>query len=176
MHNIVRTKNFYRILFLDSVCIIAAHFLAYWLHLEEEIPSSEWVIFERTILSILLLKLFIFMCFGIYKGMWRYTSLVDMFNILKATVFSSTVITLAILFINPLQGFPDSLFLLDWILTFIFIAGIRIAARVFLSEGGDNFLSGVKVVYNQFTNNSDGRKRLLIIGAGDAGRKYCGKS
>ena len=171
MHNIVRTKNFYRILFLDSVCIIAAHFLAYWLHLEEEIPSSEWVILERTIPSILLSKLLIFTCFGIYKGMWRYTSLVDMFNILKATVFSSIVIILPILFINPFQRFPDSILLLDWILTFIFIAGIRIAVRVFPSEGTDNFLPLGKIVNNQFMNNSDGGKKLLIIGAGDAGEK-----
>ena len=153
MHNIVRTKNFYRILFLDSVCIIAAHFLAYWLHLEEEIPSSEWVILERTIPSILLSKLLIFTCFGIYKGMWRYTSLVDMFNIFKATVFSSIVIILPILFINPFQRFPDSILLLDWILTFIFIAGIRIAVRVFPSEGTDIFRPRGKVDNNQFMNN-----------------------
>ena len=170
MYNIIRNKNFYRILFLDSGCIFASHFLAYWLRLEEEIPSSEWVIFRRTILAILLLKLFIFICFGIYKGMWRYTGLVDMFNILKATLVSSTVIVLAMFFIDPSQGFPDSFFFLDWSLTFIFVAGIRIALRVSLSEA-NGFPPLGRINHNQFMINSNGLKKLLIIGAGDAGEK-----
>jgi len=171
MKNIVRNRNFYRILFLDSSCIIASHFLAYWLRLEEQIPPSEWAIFRRTILSILLVKLFIFICFGIYKGMWRYVGLVDVFNLLKATLVSSAVIVSAMFFMDPSRGFPDSFFFLDWSLTFIFVAGIRFALRILLSDARNSFLPLGKIIPNQRMNNSNGLKKLLIIGAGDAGEK-----
>jgi len=61
--------------------------------------------------------------------MWRYTSLVDLFNVLKATAASSALIILAIFFIYRFQGFPRSIFIIDGILTFIFIGGVRVGEK-----------------------------------------------
>ena len=99
MRNIIRSKNFYLILFADGCLIVAAYFLAYLLRFEGEIPSGEWVNFKNTVPYFLALKLIIFIAFGLYGGMWRYTSLVDLLNVLKGTLTSSTIIILAILFI-----------------------------------------------------------------------------
>jgi FlaA1/EpsC-like NDP-sugar epimerase len=89
---------------------------------------------------------------------------------LKATATSSGVVTLAILFIYRFEGFPRSVFILDWILSFIFISGIRVAIRFLLSEKerGLHFL-----FHNPFSAKKITRlkKRLLIIGAGDSGEK-----
>ncbi|MGD0624811.1 MAG: nucleoside-diphosphate sugar epimerase/dehydratase [Thermodesulfobacteriota bacterium] len=171
MRNIIRSKNFYFILVLDSGLIIAAYFLAYLLRFEGKIPFKEWVNFKSTIAYILLFKLFIFIGFGLYKGMWRYTSLVDFFNVLKATIFSSSVIIMAILFINRFQGFPRSVFILDWILTFIFITGIRVAIRIFLSENERDFQMLFGKSLSPKREAKARSRRLLIIGAGDAGEK-----
>ena len=168
MRDMVRSKNFSLILLLDSGFIIAAYFLGYWLRFEGKIPSFEWVNFECTLPYILLIKLFIFIGFGLYKGMWRYTSLVDLFNILKATILSSAVIVSAILLMNGLDGF---VLLLDSILTFIFIGGIRIAIRLFLSENGNSLHPLGQIISYQSKMNLNGSKKLLIIGAGDAGEK-----
>ena len=134
MRDIIRRKNFYLLLFSDISLVLAAYLMAYLLRFEGKIPPAEWVNLKSTIQYILPFKLFIFMVFGLYKGMWRYTSFFDFFNVLKATTFSSAVIIIAILFINRFQGFPRSVFILDWILTFIFVTGIRVAIRLFLSE------------------------------------------
>ena len=106
-------------LVIDGCFVIVAYFLAYFLRFEGNIPLQEWEKFNSTIPYILIFKLFIFMIFGLYRGMWQYTSLVDFINVLKATAFSSGIIILAILFIYRFQGFPRSVFILDWILSFI---------------------------------------------------------
>jgi FlaA1/EpsC-like NDP-sugar epimerase len=157
-------------LLLDCIFIIAAYFLAYFLRFEGEIPFQEWVKFKATIPYIVPFKLLVFFVFGLYRGMWRYTSLVDFLNVLKATLFSSGMIILAILFIYRFEGFPRSVFILDWLLSFIFIGGIRVAIRFLLSEKerGLHFL-----FHNPFSPKKITRrkKRLLIIGGGDAGEK-----
>jgi len=170
MRNIIYNKNFYLVLLLDSFLIVAAYFLAYLLRFEGQIPIKEWKSLNDTLPYIVPFKLFVFMFFGLYKGMWRYTSLVDLFNILKGTIISSGIVMIAILFIYRFEGFPRSVFVLDWILTSIFIAGVRVAIRLLLSERE----RGLKFLFqNPFSKRRTIRpqKRLLIIGAGDAGEK-----
>ena len=106
MRNITRSKNFYLILFADACLIVAAYFLAYLLRFEGEIPSGEWMNFKNTVPYFLALKLIIFIAFGLHGGMWRYTSLVDLLNVLKGTLTLSIIIILAILFIYRFEGFP----------------------------------------------------------------------
>jgi len=172
MKKIIRTKNFYLIFFFDAFFLIFAYLLAYLLRFEGEISYHEWDNFRFTIPYIVPFKLLIFISFGLYKGMWRYTGLVDLFNVLKATMTSSAIIILAILFIYRFEGFPRSIFILDWILTFIFISGIRVAIRLFLFERERGFSFFRQFVSKQSTNAlGKPEKRLLIIGAGDAGEK-----
>lgn len=170
MRNLIRNKNFYIILLMDVGLVVGAYFLAYLLRFEGQIPRLESVKLYATLPYIVPFKLFVFMSFGLYKGMWRYTSFVDLFKVFKATITSSAVIILAILFVYQFQGFPRSVFILDWILTFIFIAGIRVAIRLLLSEKS---VRGTYLFQNPFSRVKDAvtKKRLLIIGAGDAGEK-----
>jgi len=170
MRRLIRTKNFYLILMIDASLVVAAYLLAYLLRFEGQIPRQEWKNFTATIPYILPLKMFFFIYFGLYRGMWRYTSLVDLLNVLKATFISSVIIVLAILFIYRFEGFPRSVFVMDGFLTFIFIGGIRIVIRLILfeKERGLYFL-----FHNPFSKEkiTKSKKRLLIIGAGDAGEK-----
>ena len=67
--------------------------------------------------------------------MWRYTSFFDLFNVLKATLAASAGIIFAILYTTGFSGYSRSVFILDWILAFIFIVGVRVAIRMILAEG-----------------------------------------
>ena len=155
---------------IDGCLVVAAYLLAFLLRFEGQIPQQEWKSFSTTILYILPFKMFVFIYFGLYRGMWRYTSLVDLLNVLKGTLTSSAVIILTILFIYRFQGFPRSVFIIDGFLTFIFIGGIRIVIRLLLSEkeSGLYFLFHSPFSKGKITKP---KKRLLIIGAGDAGEK-----
>jgi len=146
--------------------------LAYLLRFEGEIPSGEWMNFKNTVPYFLALKLIIFMAFGLYGGMWRYTSLVDLLNVLKGTLTSSIIIILAILFIYRFEGFPRSVFIIDGFLTFIFIGGLRVTIRLFLSERERGQVSLRRILrFGSQMKPKKLRKRLLIIGAGDSGEK-----
>jgi FlaA1/EpsC-like NDP-sugar epimerase len=152
---------------VDCLLIAGGYFLSYLLRFEGQIYANEMRIFAKTLPYILLLKLFIFFIFGLYRGMWRYTGLVDVLTVLKASVISSLAIILGILFIYRFQGFSRALFVIDGMLTFVFISGIRLSLRVILLEKGLRFFSFNKSSKQWF----NGKKRLLIIGAGDAGEK-----
>ena len=170
MRDVIRKRNFYIMLFLDSCLVVAAYLLAYLLRFEGIIPQQEWQKLIASIPYILPFKLLIFVGFGLYKGLWRYTSLVDLINVLKATVTSSVGVILGILFVYRFEGFPRSIFILDWVLAFIFIAGIRVAIRLILAEKERSLQF---LFQNPFAERKVARpkKNLLIIGAGDAGEK-----
>ena len=168
----IRNKNFYFILFSDICLVAAAYLLAYLLRFEGKIPSEEWEVVRSTLPYIVPIKLLIFYFFGLYGGMWRYTSVVDLFNVVKATLTSSGLIILAILFIYRFQGFPRSVFIIDGFLTFILIGGLRVTVRLLLSEQERGF-HPLRQIFQlrsekRFTRP---KKSLLIIGAGDAGEK-----
>lgn len=172
MRTLIRSRNFYLMLLFDGLLVGAAYGLAYFLRFEGLIPLHEWEKFKVTVLWIILFKLLIFILFGLYRGMWRYTSLFDLFNVLKATLASSIFIILAILFIYRFEGFPRSVFIIDGFLTFIFIVGIRVTIRILLSEQDKGF----RPLRQIFRHRPEGKllkpkKSLLIIGAGDAGEK-----
>jgi len=155
---------------MDAGLLVAAYLLSYLLRFEGNTPRIELVKLYATLPYIVPFKLVVFMSFGLYKGMWRYTSLVDLFKVFKATIASSAVIILAILFVYRFEGFPRSVFVLDWILTFIFIAGIRVAIRLLLSEKAVRGTFLFQIPFSKGERVAR-KKRLLLIGAGDAGEK-----
>ena len=169
MKTLLLKKNFYIMLGVDACLVAATYFLSYYLRFDGLIPAQEWRNIKSTVPYILVFKLFTFLMFGLYGRMCQYTSVVDLINVLKATITSTVGIVLGVLFISRFQGFPHSIFILDWILTFIFIGGIRVLIRLTVSEKGDlHFL-----IQNPFSHRKLMRqtKRLLIIGAGDTGEK-----
>jgi len=172
MPNLLRNPNFYLMLVLDSGLVMAAYLVAFLLRFEGQVPPSEWVNLKNTLPYIVPLKLILFGAFGLYRGMWRYTSLVDLFNILKTTLISSAILALFILLTYQYKGFPRSVFILDWVLTFIFISGIRVTVRLLLTtkEGKLGSLWGI-ISSRGKESRQRLAKRLLIIGAGDTGEK-----
>ncbi len=89
MRALIRSKNFYIMLLLDGSLITAAYLLSHLLRFEGKIPPQEWINFKATLPYVAIFKPFIFYLFDLYRGMWRYTSLVDLLNVLKATITSS---------------------------------------------------------------------------------------
>ncbi len=102
----------------------------------------------------------VFYMMGLYSGMWRYTSLEDLQNIIKAVFFSSLIIV-SILFIgNRFTGFSRAIMVVDTVLTFLFISGLRVFIRWYLNDG-----------LKRFALAAGDKKNLLIIGAGSSGEK-----
>ena len=140
---------------LDVILILLSYWCAYVVKFGALSGSAAWTLFLRTLPVLVFVKMAAFLVMGVYRGIWRYTSVDDLIVFAKAVVLSSVLSVLAILFAFRFEGFSRTIFIIDGILMFMFLAGSRMAFRLFrqvLPAPGAG----------------DGR-RVLIYGAGDGG-------
>lgn len=140
---------------LDVVLIILCYWSAYAIKFGALSESPAWRLFLRTLPVLVFVKMATFLVMGVYRGLWRYTSIDDLIVFVKAVVLSSIVSVLVVLFAFRFQGFSRTVFLLDGLLMFMFLAGSRLAFRLFRQ-------------LLPAPNGRDGT-RVLIYGAGDGG-------
>jgi UDP-GlcNAc:undecaprenyl-phosphate GlcNAc-1-phosphate transferase len=139
--------------FLDVVLISLSYWAAYALNFPPSNPA--WQLFIRTLPVLVFIKMLAFLVMGVYRGLWRYTSMSDLIVFGKAVVLSSVASLLLILFAFRFEGFSRKVFVIDLVLMFLFLAGSRMAFRFFRQ-----LLPAV--------SKQNGR-RVLIYGAGDGG-------
>jgi UDP-GlcNAc:undecaprenyl-phosphate/decaprenyl-phosphate GlcNAc-1-phosphate transferase len=140
---------------LDLILIILAYWGSYAIKFGPFSDSPQWQLFIRTIPVLLFVKMSAFLVMGVYRGLWKYTSIDDLIVFAKAVSLSSIASVIIILFTFRFEGFSRAVFLIDGVLMFLFLAGSRMAFRLFrqvLPAAG----------------NRNGR-RVLIYGAGDGG-------
>ncbi|HEX8887747.1 MAG TPA: hypothetical protein VF779_01135 [Pyrinomonadaceae bacterium] len=140
---------------LDLVLIVLAYYGAYVLRFGSMSESGTWRIFLRTLPVLLFMKMAAFLVMGIYRGIWRYTSVDDLVVFAKAVIVGSVTSALAILFAFRFEGVSRTVFLLDGILMLMLLAGSRMAFRLFR-----------QILPTPKTRDGC---RVLIYGAGDAG-------
>lgn len=116
-------------------------------------------------------KILIFFVFGLYRGMWRYTSLKDAWYLAQACLASLLLVIALVTYLHRFEGFPRSVFLIDGLLSFLFCGGLRISIRSYYQKNsGFNipFFSGKKFRIGPLDEQST---RVVLIGAGNAGEK-----
>ena len=140
---------------LDVILIILSYWLAYAIKFGPLSESPAWNLFLRTLPVLVFVKMSTFLVMGVYRGIWRYTSIDDLVVFAKAVVVASVASCLAVLFAFRFEGFSRIVFAIDGTVMFLFIAGSRMAFRLF----------------RQLLPATKGRegRRVLIYGAGDGG-------
>jgi len=165
-------KSFYIILLIDILIIILSFFLAHLLRFDFNIAGQPLSIFIKALPLVLITKLICFCVFGLYKGMWRYTSLYDLYNVIKATSISTLLIIFILLYQTSFSGLSRSVFIIDWFLCLLLIAGFRISVRFYFEYFSDNMnQDNFKKFFTGFSKDNSSRERIIIIGAGDCGEK-----
>jgi len=166
-------KNFLIVFVADMPLLAAAMIGAHLIRFEFSIPMHFVQSLKSLLPWVLLVKLCCFYVLDLYKGMWRYTSIVDLLNIIKASTVSTLLIVFFVLFKSGFIGYSRSVFLIDWFLTILFIAGFRLCVRLFFERfskeqsSPSDFLS----IFRILSKRKKDRKNLIIIGAGDCGEK-----
>ncbi|MCX7804412.1 MAG: polysaccharide biosynthesis protein, partial [Planctomycetota bacterium] len=113
-------------------------------------------LFAITLALALSIKMAAFAYFRLFSGWWRYVGISDAVNLAKAATISALVFAVAAyLFLSPF-GYPRSILLLDWMLTILVVGGLRISIRA-LRE---------RQLWDAVAPSA---RRVLIVGAGDAG-------
>ncbi len=164
-------RNFLLILAADAVLLAAAWYVSYLLRFNLEIPVEVIGSLRRMLPLVLGIKLVTFYFFDLYRGMWRYTGLVDLLNVIKAGAASSLVVTALVLFTHGFAGLSRSVFIIDGLLTVVLVAGLRAGIRLYfwLGAGDETARSGVARLFRLRRPDGKRAKKLLLIGAGDCG-------
>src|SRR3989440_2365901 len=140
---------------LDVGLIILAYWSAYAIKFEAFSGSPAWQLFLRTVPIVVVVRLAAFLLFGVYRGIWRYTSIDDFVAFGKAVAAGSIISMVIILFKFRFQGFSRVIFVIDGLMMLMLLAGSRMAFRLFRQ-----LLPGGQI--------QTGR-RALMYSAGDAG-------
>lgn len=121
----------------------------------ENIPEH---IFSSLVIILVMntiLKLIWFSIFKLYSSLWRYAGIHEIYNIIAALVVSNIMIYFFAIYFDII--IPRSVLLIVFFIDIFFIGLVRVLYR-----GTRLVLKGVSI----FNNNL---KRVLLIGAGDAG-------
>lgn len=120
------------------------------------LPFAYWMIAVA-----LVVKPIVYYFFGLYRRMWMYASVEELKLIIIAVSTASVIVALVMLILFTrgfLPGYLRSVFVIDWLLSLAMVGGLRFTFR-FLAE-----------TRRRFGELQAGRvKRVLIVGAGDAG-------
>jgi UDP-GlcNAc:undecaprenyl-phosphate GlcNAc-1-phosphate transferase len=116
---------------LDMILVVLAYWAAYALQFGPFSDSPAWKLFLRTLPVLVVVRLAAFLVFGVYRGIWRYTSMDDLLAFAKAVAAGSILSMLVILFKFRFQGFSRAVFLVDALVMLLLLAGSRVAFRFF---------------------------------------------
>lgn len=152
------------LLVIDGIIIGGSSFLALAVRFEFEIGLIE-PIFLKNIMKYMvlqiLLTLVVFFLFRIYSSLWEYASVQEAIYIMFASV-SATFIEMIIMVVAGTY-LPRSYYFLYPMILFTFIGTTRLLYRIFRKQK-----TVIKKVVNQ-QNRHEKIKRVMIIGAGEAG-------
>ncbi len=133
-----KNPNTYIVIAIDALLFYSSFWFAHWLRFESMDEGNIYLqYFNDMVFPIIAIKLLVFSFFGLQSGMWRYTSVVDLLNIIKASVISFGVVMIATIF----YYFPDftgkfsrSIPIIDMIITIGLISMFRLSIRLFYSN------------------------------------------
>jgi len=166
-------RNFYVIFAIDLLIIAFCFLAAHMVRFEFQIPTYIIAGFLQVLPIVILVKLLCFYFFDLYRGMWRFTSIADLINIIKSASISSLLIMCIILLRYQFVGFSRSVFFIDWCLTILFISGFRLTVRFYFETTNEDqtWLNALQSLILPLKRKTSGSKNLLIIGAGNCGEK-----
>jgi FlaA1/EpsC-like NDP-sugar epimerase len=147
----------------DILSLNIGLFLAYYIRFDfnlgsiaqDFVPYMGWIALVAT-----LVKIAIFSFFRLYHSLWRYAGIYEVIQVVIASALANGLLSLVLVVQYFLLGWvfaPRSLFALTFMIDVFAVGGVRLLYRVYRSH-----VLGSHVDYDKI-------KRVLIIGAGDAG-------
>jgi FlaA1/EpsC-like NDP-sugar epimerase len=155
------SRNRYLVFPLDLLLIVSSYLIAQILRFDSFNPAAWGYVEKVELYKILLILIFskgtVFIIMGLYKSVWIYASLHDLYLILKTTVISSLIFISILIFYNRLVGISRSALVLDCVILFILLSFRSFSWRIFRDL----------IIPNLFEHE----KKALILGAGDTANR-----
>ncbi|HEY6141404.1 MAG TPA: nucleoside-diphosphate sugar epimerase/dehydratase [Thermoanaerobaculia bacterium] len=146
-----------------AIVFAACYAFACLVRFEFVIPPEYNETFKWNLLVVIAIQLLLGVIFGFYRGWWRYVGIGDVIRLVFG-LSSALAVLLALRYAGPVVGIeprftqaPRGVYLIDWAFALLSLFGTRVLIRI----GRDRFRAA--------ESPSEERKRVLIVGAGDAG-------
>jgi len=139
----------------DILLINISICLAFYLRFDSHIPEQYFRVYIDNIIILSIIKTGIFFFYRLYKSLWRYASIEELGQIIIGTAAANA----ATIIYTIMEGnhLPRSIYIIVFMLDILLIGGNRLSYRVLRRLKNGN----LKLDSNE--------KRVLIVGAGDAG-------
>jgi FlaA1/EpsC-like NDP-sugar epimerase len=134
---------------LHVALIGVSNYIAFWLRFDGPVPRWE---FYEPLPALLIIRSLLFVPFRLYEGLWRYTSIEDLRNIVAGVGLSTIAFAVYVYGYLEMAAYPRSVLFIDALVLIFLMGGVRLSRRVHL-----------------MVHNLKGAKRVLLYGAGDAG-------
>lgn len=131
---------------------------AFVLRFDGRVPAGYWPLMAVWIPVALVMRTVIYFSFGLFHGLWRYTSLRDLLSLAKAATLSTVLLVLYVALLGP-SGMPRSVYVIDWMLSMFAVGGLRVGIRALRELSRKTAALAAEAA----------PRRILIVGAGDAG-------
>ena len=143
------------VLVSDAAVITFSYIAAYFIRFDG-MPEAQYMeMMIRTLPFVLIIRLAALFYFKLNTSMWQYASMKDLTQIIKAVTMSSVLIVAIAMVIQV--GHPRSVFIIDWLFLIIALSGTRFVVRI------------TRPIRSRQKNGNGRRKKVLVVGAGDAG-------
>ena len=143
--------------FLHDVCAAALAWMAlYWLRFNFEVGDVVFVDMWWTLAWIVPLQALIFLALGLYRGLWRFASLIDLQRIVLAAVLGAVLVPLVLVMTQLQSIVPRSVLVLYPVVLIFLMSASRFAYRLWKEHRLYSPLEALG-------------EPVLIVGAGDAG-------
>lgn len=140
----------------DFVMVALAWLLAYLVRFNVTPADLNWESYFNTLPIVLAAQGLVLWFTGLYRGVWRFASIPDLWNITRAVLIGALVVSLSLFFYNRLQGVPRTILVLYPIFLVLMLGAPRLLYRMWKDHG----------LNSRCTPEAD---RVLILGAGRAG-------
>jgi len=140
----------------QTLLIPLAYYAAFLLRFDFGNTELWHDVYFKSVPLLIISRLIFFYYIDLFSGWWRYVDFEDIVKIGNAVAFSSLLFIACIAFIFGFEGFPRSVLILDPLLMFLSLCGIRMLTRVVRQKLEQHTLKG-------------SAKRVLIMGAGNTG-------
>jgi lipopolysaccharide/colanic/teichoic acid biosynthesis glycosyltransferase len=139
---------------IDAGLVVASCYLAFMMVYDFSWPND--LRFMLPIAIVLAVRSIALMYFGAYQGVFAYFGLWDLVALFKAVTLSA-LISGGLTFFVGLRSFPRLVFVIDWAVILLVLAGVRYGLRAWVRQRG--------------RQRGQRRQKALVVGAGVGGEQ-----
>lgn len=139
----------------DIIVAIIAWLAAYSLRFNFSIPAEHVQQMTHSLFWVIPMQAVLFVCFSLYRGVWRFASVNDLKRILFAVASATALVTLTLFMLQTGIVIPRSVLILDPLLLILMMGGSRFAYRAWK----EHQLYGMTLKQG---------KPVVVLGAGEA--------